>query len=146
MREMLANHYFYSRNYLAAEKELEIALALNPACKAIKKKMIICSIQTQNINNALRLFSELVEEDIYFITNTDITKDYCPCPQLIYEYENSSIVTDENRKNLILGMLWLYCDIRVSIDYFEKVNTFNSSNTTTINLLKKLNQTLTVHH
>ena len=121
MNEMLANQYFITRQYEMATQKLEEALAVNPTSKSIKKKIVICYIQINQIYEAFRIFSTLVEEDIFVIINTDIVADYCPCPDLIFEYENELKISDNFVQCLILGMLWLYCDLDKSIEYFELI-------------------------
>jgi len=142
MHEMLANQYFISRNYIAATHEIEKAMETNPGCKSLRKKLIICYIQIEKINAALLLFNDLIAEDIFFIINTDLEKDYCPCPKLIYEYESDIIKSDPNEKKLILGMLWLYCDISESFNYFNQQNEEFPKNAIITKILTKLNQTV----
>ena len=121
MHEMLASQYFITRKYDLAVLELEKAMSANPANKSIKKKIIICYIQTNQVNKAFDIFTKLVKEDVFFIINTDIVADYCPCPELIFEYQNKVDVYEDQRHHLILAMLWLYCDLDESIIYFELV-------------------------
>lgn len=142
MHEMLANQYFISRNYIAAAKEIEKALETNPGSKSLRKKLIICYIQLQKINEALFLFIDLITEDIFCILNTDIEKDYCPCPKLIYQHEYDIIKSSPQNKKLILGMLWLYCDINKSTIYFSLQNEEYPRNEVVPKILTKLNQTL----
>lgn len=118
MHEMLGNQYFLARNYTEARNELELALKENPTSLSIKKKLIVCHIQTASISRALDLFYEVISEDINSIINTDPIFDNCPCPQIIYELENSLLSIDSEARTLSLGMLWLFCDIKESLKYF----------------------------
>ena len=120
MHEMLANQYFLSRNWSAAAQELEIVHIQHPGSKTSKKKLIICYIELRMFQKALKLFYELVNEDIDFIMNTNLVKECCPCPDLIFKYENDMRIDDYD-KTLSLSMLWLYCDIRKSLHYFQKL-------------------------
>lgn len=122
MNEMLGNQYFLSRNYAQARIELEQALEQHPDSTSIKKKLIICHIQTSSIQRALDLFLEVIAQDIHSIIDTDPIFDNCPCPQLIYEMENSLEVSTTEEMNLALGMLWLFCDINESLKYFAAVS------------------------
>src|SRR5574340_573758 len=101
MSEMLGNQYFLSRKYCEALRELEESLLKNPSNKSIKKKLIICYVMAGKVYTALELFEQLITEDIYFIINTDPILDDCPCPEIIYEIENSSVYVDvkERRQN-----------------------------------------------
>ncbi len=111
-----------ARNYSAAEKELRISLEKQPDNKAIKKKLIICYSQSGNAVEAFKLFYELISDDISFITNTDPAQDDCPCPELVILIENS--ISSEKasfQQYMMLGMLWLYCDAKRSLENFRKV-------------------------
>lgn len=139
MSEMLASQYFISRKYEMAVGELERVLAVNPQSKSVKKKLIICYIKTSMIKEAFQTFSELVKQDIFFIINTDIVADYCPCPQIIYEYENAIDLRDEYIQELILGMLWLYCDIDKAIKIFNKIRKYAKYNSDIESIISTLN-------
>lgn len=121
MNEMLGNQYFLSRNYMQAQKELECALEQNPSSTSIKKKLVICHIQTGSTQRALDLFLDTITQDIHSIIDTDPIFDNCPCPQLVYEMENSLQSPNTKEKILALGMLWLFCDIKQSLNYFTSV-------------------------
>jgi len=121
MNEMLGNQYFLDRNYIQAQRELEAALVHNPSSVSIKKKLVICHIQTETIDRAVDLFLDVITHDVHSIISTNPIFDNCPCPQLVYEMENSIATTNENQKNLALGMLWLYCDIIPSYRYFMSI-------------------------
>lgn len=122
MHEMLGNQYFLVRKYPEARNELELALKDNPTALSIKKKLIICHIQTASISRALNLFYEVISENIDSIINTDPIIENCPCPQLIYELENTMLPMNSELQALSLGMLWLYCDIHQSLKYFTMLS------------------------
>jgi pentatricopeptide repeat protein len=121
MDEMLGNHYFLARNYARAAELLENALRADPKSKPIRRKIIICYAQTGKIEKALKVFLSLIKEDIDFVINTDPVDDDCPCPELVFQLENEH---QENQASidyqLVLGMLWLYCNLQKSNYYFEK--------------------------
>ncbi|OQX96065.1 hypothetical protein B6I21_02205 [candidate division KSB1 bacterium 4572_119] len=121
MCEMLGNQYFLARKYSLAAIELEKALGKDPANKSIRRKLVICRIQSGKIQQALELFSSLIDEDVAFIMDADPILDDCPCPELVYDFEKQ---LNDNKKslecNLKLAMIWLYCDIEKSILYFNK--------------------------
>lgn len=126
MSEMLGNQYFIARKYYDAAEELELALLKDPANKAIKKKLIICYIQTKKIKDALNIFYQLVEEDLHFILYSNPVRDDCPCQEIIYKIENDLGYTNDYERSLVLGMLWLYCDINESIKYFKIATSYNN--------------------
>ena len=122
MSEMLGNQYFLARDYARAASELYAALKTNSRNKGMRRKLIICYTQIAEIGKALDTFISLIKEDVDFVINTDPISDDCPCPELVYDMEQKL----ENSKksidfNLILGMLWLYCNVEKSIYYFNRV-------------------------
>lgn len=128
MSEMLANYYFQRREYLLAAEHLEEELNQSPLNKKVKKKLIISYTQVGQVEKALSLFIQLVKEDIKFLTCTDHSKEDCPCPDLIYEYENNRIFLENDYRHLLtLGILWLYCDIHRSYDYLMQAEELKSS-------------------
>lgn len=122
MHEMLGNQYFLARQYSLAEKELEAALLHNPTSISIKKKLIICHTQTNTIHRALDIFIDAIGQNIHAITDTDPILENCPCPQLVFELENSLLPAEGIERHLVLGMLWLYCDIEMSLKHFLAVS------------------------
>lgn len=140
MSEMLANHYFQRREYLLAAEHLEEELIQSPLNKKVKKKLIISYTQVGQIEKALSIFVQLIKEDIKFITCTDQFKEDCPCPDLIYEYENNRIFLENDYRHLLtLGILWLYCDIHRSYNYMMEAQELKSSSqlTEAINTISK---------
>lgn len=137
MSEMLGNQYFMVRKYCEALAEFEEEYRKGTANKSVRKKLIICFIKTNRIKEAFEIFIKLVDEDLEFIINTDPIFDDCPCPDIIYELENSIETDNRDERKLILGMLWLFCDIKKSIKYFSKL----PMNDVIGDLLNKLNKT-----
>lgn len=82
--------------------------------------------QTGQVDKALDIFLSLIKEDIDFIINTDPVDDDCPCPELVFELGKHQ---EENTLSpdflLIMGMMWLYCNIHKSYDYFLKAAELN---------------------
>jgi pentatricopeptide repeat protein len=120
VNEMLGNQYFMARDYAAAERELAPALTKNPISKPIRRKLIICYTQLGEISKALDMFNELIHQDIEFVIKADEILDDCPCPELLDNKEHVYLQSESEDNFLILGMLWLYCDIENSIKYFSK--------------------------
>jgi pentatricopeptide repeat protein len=119
MDEMLGNHYFLSRNYGRAADLLEKALRDDPKSKPIRRKLIICFAQTGHVDKALSVFLSLIKEDIDFVINTDPVDDDCPCPELVFDMEHgNSNIQPSLDTNLVLGMMWLYCNLHKSHEYF----------------------------
>jgi len=121
MSEMLGNRYFIARQFDKAIPQLELALQSSPFNDKIKKKLIICHAQSGNIDRSLSLFYEIIKKDPNIIINTDPYHDDCPCLELIPSWENkANIGTNETGCYEILGILYLYCDLNISITYFRK--------------------------
>lgn len=141
MSEMLGNQYFIARRYADALNELEKAIQKNPSLKSARKKLIICYLQTSKLDKAVKEFCDLVNEDVELILNTDPIRDDCPCPDIIYQMKNEMTMYHNNDELIMLGILWLYCDINSSIAQFEKVTTSSEYYSLVDNILIKLYQT-----
>lgn len=122
MSEMLGNQYFLTRNYSKAVSIYSRINKIEPKNILVKKRLIICFTQIGEMSKAFDFFYELVSEDIEAIINTDLIEDDCPCLELtkrygmILPYEKNSIDL-----KLMLGMLWLYCDIEKSLGFFNEL-------------------------
>lgn len=118
---MLGNQYFMARNYLGAATVFQNVLKDDPNNLNARKKLIISYTQIGKFTQAVDLFSSFISENIDNILETDPIKDDCPCPELVHNLEkltqhgNESFTTYQT-----LGILWLYCDITKSVQYFEK--------------------------
>lgn len=121
MSEMLANYHFLTRDYASALTELQAVLRENPADAKARKKLVICLTQTGRIGEALDAFHRLIADDIRIITDTDAAWEDCPCPGLVRRLEQGMIARENACElNAELGMLWLYCDARASLNYFRR--------------------------
>jgi hypothetical protein len=118
MSEMLTNHYFHARDYAHAMEGYEVALATHPGDKAMRRRLIICYIETGAIRKAFAIFIDLVIDDADFIINTHPVDDDCPCPELVKRSENVANEPISMDDFLRLGMLWLYCNLEKSCQHF----------------------------
>ena len=129
MNEMLANYQFLVRNYQNAVNELIDVVANNPLNKKARKKLIICFTQTEQLDKALDLFINLIHEDVDFIINTNPDLEDCPCPELVTKLENGEIERTSKYELFIeLGILWLYCSPKKSLENFNKAYSLNPQN------------------
>ena len=139
MDEMLGNHYFLARNYSRAAELLEKALRTEPKSKPIRRKLIISFSQTGHVDKAMTIFLSLIKEDINFIIDTDPVDDDCPCPELVFEMErrqgNNQLSFDFL---LILGMMWLYCNLHKSYEYFLKAAEMDKNSSSVKSILALL--------
>ncbi|MBN1301518.1 MAG: tetratricopeptide repeat protein [Melioribacteraceae bacterium] len=121
MSEMLANQYFMARKFSDAESLLENALSTSSSPKIIKRKLIICYVQTNKLDKALNLFFRLIKDDIDFILSADPLLDDCPCAELLGNDYLTIPPDDPYAYNLGQGIMWLYCDIDHSLNYFKNL-------------------------
>jgi tetratricopeptide (TPR) repeat protein len=139
MSEMLGNQYFIARNYSGAARELEKALNKEPGSKPIRRKLIVCYTQIGQVQKALNTFLSLVKDDAEYIINTNPIDDDCPCAELVFDMEKELLNNSNSVEFLLmLGMLWLYCDVLKSISYFEKSQQLQPQNTMIKSLLSLL--------
>ncbi|MBK8943950.1 MAG: hypothetical protein IPM32_01645 [Ignavibacteriae bacterium] len=130
MNEMLGNQYFMARNYLGAANAFQTVLKDEPDNINATKKLIISLTQIGKFSKAFELFAEFINKNIDNILSTDPIKDDCPCAELVNNLENKSKYGSESLTIFeTLGILWLYCDINNSIDYFEKASALAPNDT-----------------
>ncbi|MGE5352264.1 MAG: hypothetical protein ACM3P0_09285 [Acidobacteriota bacterium] len=128
--EMLGNQYFMMRKYMAASKEFEKSLQADLGNYKVVKKLVICYTQINRPFDALELFLDLISHDIGIIINTDPIAVNCPCPELIGVVEAGAVrYEDKFTMNCMLGILWLYCDMSVSLRYFKRAYDIEQENT-----------------
>ena len=140
MDEMLGNHYFLTRNYARAADLLEKALRSDQKNKAIRRKLIICFAETGHVDKALTVFLSLIKEDIDFIINTDPVDDDCPCPELVFDMEHWNVNTRQSLDDAeVLGMLWLFCNLHKSFEYFTQAANMDKNNKMIKSILALLN-------
>lgn len=130
-----------ARKYQEAVKELEPIYLNEPENKNVRRKLIIGYIQTGKLMKGLELFTSLVKEDISFIVIADPIFDDCPCPEIVKELEPSPSESISPDVNIYNGILWLYCDPKTSLKFFEKaIIDFpeNKELKETVEIIKKL--------
>ena len=121
MNEMLGNQYFMARNYIRAATVFRDVLKDDPNNTNARKKLIISLTQIGKYTQAIDQFSEFINKNIDVIIETDPEKDDCPCPELVQNLEHLTKHGSESFTTYeTLGILWLYCDIYRSIEYFKK--------------------------
>jgi tetratricopeptide (TPR) repeat protein len=121
MNEMLGNQYYLARRFKEATSQFEKSLLIEPNNVNVKKKLIICYLQINDIKMSLKIFADLISKDIDVILDSDPRRDDCPCQQMIIEIENFPSNLKEAERKTALGILWLYCDILISHKYFNSL-------------------------
>jgi hypothetical protein len=98
----------------------------NPHNLSVRKKLIICLIQTGELSKAFDFFYHLVQKNIEFIIKTDPKSEDCPCSELTDKY-GKILPYEENSADLklLLGILWLYCDAKKSLSFFIQLSTIH---------------------
>jgi len=117
---MLGNHHFLLRDYVQALAHYEVVLSKSMASKPVRKRAIVCYIQTLQVNKALPLFANLIAEDIGCIIGHDNEQEGCPCPEIIQECESRMTGIPSQHDLTAMGMLWLYCEPHKSLQWFER--------------------------
>jgi len=129
MFEMLGNQLFLVRNYSRAVEMLEKGLWKDPKNEYIRRKLIICYTQTGEIDKALDNFLLLIKKDIHFIVDIDPVADDCPCSELVFDTEPKLKEDPESLSlQIISGILWLYCDVKRSLQYFRAAHSLDPAN------------------
>jgi tetratricopeptide (TPR) repeat protein len=116
---MLGHHHFLLRDYISALSHYEAVISQRNASKSVRKRAIVCYIQTRQVEEALELFASLVAEDIDCIIGHDNEQEGCPCPEIIQEYESRMDDRPSRNDMTALGMLWLYCEPQRSLQWFD---------------------------
>jgi tetratricopeptide (TPR) repeat protein len=143
MSEMLGNRYFIARQYDKAIPQLEAALTEDANVEKVKKKLVICYVQTVQLEKALKLFYEIIIKDPHIIIDTDFYHDDCPCPEILPSWEQKlSFSETPNDLYEVLGILYLYCDYEKSITYLKKAHQVCDHKSLIASILKKLNTSI----
>jgi hypothetical protein len=80
------------------------------------------------VDKALTIFLSLIKEDIDFVINTDPVDDDCPCPELVFNMEHGNVSGQQTLdSSLVLGMLWLYCNLHKSYEYFAQASNLDNN-------------------
>ena len=146
MNEMLGNQYFMARNYVRAATVFRDVLKSDPNNTNARKKLIISLTQIGKYTQAVDQFSEFINENIDVIIETDPERDDCPCPELVQNLEHLTKHGSESFTTYeTLGILWLYCDINRSIEYFKKAAELKPSDEQVNTILSILNKKLREH-
>jgi len=142
MHEMLGNHHFLLRDYVLALAHYEAVLSQGKSSIPVRKRAIVCYIQTRQVDEALPLFADLIAEDIGCIIGRDNEQEGCPCPEIIQEYESRMTGIPSQHDLIAMGMLWLYCEPHKSLEWFERAIQQEPENpylTTVVTILRSTN-------
>ena len=120
MHEMLGNHHFLLKDYVLALAHYEAVLSQGKASTAVRKRAIVCYIQTRQVDEALPLFADLIAEDIGCIIGHTNEQEDCHCPEIIQEYESHMVGTLSFHDLAAMGMLWLYCKPQKALQWFDR--------------------------
>ena len=117
---MLGHHDFLLGQYASALACYEVVIRWGAPSKAVRKRAIVCYIQTGQPEKALPLFKALVEEDAPYILEHNDNLNGCPCPVIIQKFVNTirNPITQADR--IALGVLWSYSDLHLALLWFNK--------------------------
>ncbi|MDP2365701.1 MAG: hypothetical protein Q8M94_18280 [Ignavibacteria bacterium] len=136
MSEMLGNHYFQLRDFVHAERTYEKLSSAQLDDLKILKKLIICYTQTHKIAKALQYLLVLMAKDISTILENNRNDEDCPCNELIFKIENEEIkYSTEEEKYTALAILWIYCNHKTSLNYFQMALNENPQNKNLIKMI-----------
>ena len=139
MSEMLGNQYFLSRNFDKALQQLEKVLHVEPDNEKVKKKMIICYCEVGDVPAALKLFNQVIHENIGLIADTDLVSEDCPCPELLERMKwYEKVANSSFDYHCIMGILNLYCNIQDSISYLSKAASLRPEHSLLKSIIKKI--------
>ncbi len=106
-------------DFEAAAEEFEHALQYSGHSKVIRKKLIICHVQNNALNQALDLLISLVREDLEYTTKANPMEADCHSLELIGSIEQQFVIEKRDKQCLALAILWLFVNPLQSIRYFE---------------------------
>lgn len=139
MNEMLGNYYFIINNYEEAAKEYKIAFSKSPKNYFIAQRLIICYLKLNETNKATELFEQFLSKNKTQTKDDFLNEENCPCKEMIYFFEHEKNKLNEIERETALGILWYYCDKKVSKKYFNKLSKKAPLDKRIINITKKLN-------
>lgn len=126
MSEMLGNYYFMINRFKSACHELEKALKEEPKSLSIRKKLILCYLDSGSYTRGYQLFRSVIKQDISSITEAK-ADNTCPCLEILDNFErNDHLNLDKAEYYRVLAMLWLFRDINQSLRYFKIVKSLSN--------------------
>ena len=121
MCEMLGNQYFIAENYSEAIRVYTNLITDNKADTEIQKKLIVSYLKTYQINSAMIQFLAILNINRSVTKCNENSDDSCVCREMINEINNNKL---ENviglDRDLMLAMLWYFCDLGQSQKYFQR--------------------------
>ena len=123
MCEMLGNQYFIAGNYLEAIRIYSNIINTEKTNAEIQKKLIISYLKTTQLNSALLQFIAILNSSRSVAKCNENSNDYCVCREMISELNenkwNNIVGLD---RDLMLAMLWYFCDLKQSRKYFKRAS------------------------
>jgi len=108
-------------HYSSALAHYETVIGWGVASKAVRKRAVICYIETHHPEKALPIYASLVEEDPAYLLHDRSDSGGCPCPGIIQHYADTVKGELTSMDMMALGMLWSCCDLHMALLWFEKV-------------------------
>lgn len=121
MCEMLGNQYFIAENYYEAIRVYKNLITDKKANTEIQKKLIVSYLKTYQINSAMIQFLAILNFNRSETKCSENSDEYCVCREMISEINSNKL---ENviglDRDLMLAMLWYFCDAEQSEKYFRR--------------------------
>ena len=121
MCEMLGNQYFIAENYYEAIRVYKNLITDKKANTEIQKKIIVSYLKTYQINSAMIQFLAILNFNRSVTKCNENSNDNCICREMISEINDNKL---ENiiglDRDLMLAMLWYFCDLEQSEKYFKR--------------------------
>ena len=143
MSEMLANQYFMIKNYSLAKEEYEKLVSKNLSDFKILKRLIVCYVLTHELEKAINLFYKFIKDYPTKIVTSQLSDEDNLCAEIISKIINNEIkFSSEDDKNIGLGILYSFCNKKLSKKFFSKASVQHNSLMVTkiIRRLEKINQ------
>ena len=145
MSEMLGNYYFMISRYKLACHELENALKRQRHNNDIRKKLILCYLDSGYFSKAYNLFRYLIKQDIAD-TFSDLNELAGPSRFIMKKFKKQSPKNMKKKDYYkVLAILSLYEDIPRSIEYFEITKSLSNNDKSIDTILKILSKAAGCH-
>jgi tetratricopeptide (TPR) repeat protein len=115
MSEMLANQYFLTGHYERALPLLERFLSNSSDRAYLKNKLLICYLQTGQIDRGLEFCLEILRTAPLDLIDSDPCTQGFPCLEQTLERRDESTPMEMNR----LAMTYLFCRPEASLPYLR---------------------------
>ncbi len=138
MDRMLGNQYFIAHKFREAIPYLQKARKKYAEDIEIVKKLIICYVAVEALQQAVELLIPLLEAHPEILTTRFLADDECPCHELLLKWSSTPPKTlDRSDMYLGLGILNIFCHPEVAETCFQQAYRLNPQNLAIKQILKE---------